>query len=65
MAALPVADDPNRSRLRAGNVNTGEEYEDDDEQSDSEYNFVEFERERGICSRGLSGRRVTFLYRLT
>ncbi|KAG7618352.1 Zinc finger RING-CH-type [Arabidopsis thaliana x Arabidopsis arenosa] len=41
MAALPVADDPNRSRLRAGNVNTGEEYEDDDEQSDSDrYNFV-------------------------
>ncbi|KAG7540451.1 Zinc finger RING-CH-type [Arabidopsis thaliana x Arabidopsis arenosa] len=40
MAALPAANDPNRSLCRAGNVNTGEEYEDDEEQSDSEYNFV-------------------------
>lgn len=41
IAALPAADDPNRNLLRAGNVNTGEEYEDDDEQSDSDrYNFV-------------------------
>ncbi|XP_019086195.1 PREDICTED: probable E3 ubiquitin ligase SUD1 [Camelina sativa] len=41
MAALPAADDPNRSILRAGSGNTGEEYEDDGEQSDLDrYNFV-------------------------
>ncbi|KAJ4880727.1 putative E3 ubiquitin ligase SUD1 [Raphanus sativus] len=40
MAALPAANDLNRNLIGAGNVNTGEEYEDDEEQSDSEYNFV-------------------------
>ncbi|XP_010447144.1 PREDICTED: probable E3 ubiquitin ligase SUD1 [Camelina sativa] len=41
MAALPAADDPNRSILRAGSGNTGEEYEDDEKQSDlARYNFV-------------------------
>lgn len=36
IAALPAADDPNRNLPRAGNVNAGEEYEDDEEQSDTE-----------------------------
>ncbi|KFK30041.1 hypothetical protein AALP_AA7G209500 [Arabis alpina] len=42
MAALPAADDLSRSLLRAGNVNTGEEYEDDVQvqKYDSQYNSV-------------------------
>ncbi|XP_050209458.1 probable E3 ubiquitin ligase SUD1 isoform X2 [Mercurialis annua] len=39
LVALAAADDSNRGLLAAGNSNTAEEY-DSDEQSDSEYSFV-------------------------